>query len=440
MELLKKIKETINKYSMLTEGDRILIGLSGGPDSVCLAIILHEFIADFNLTLNAVYVDHGLRPDEVENEKTFCREFCEKLGLGFYTRYIDVIQYADKNNLNRQEAARELRYQAYNEVSKETGAAKIALGHTADDQIETFFMRLLRGAGPAGLTGIPPIRSGSGVRPACRTGRGQGSGVQGSTLIIRPLIGIERKHIEEFLASDSSPITCRASRPFMVDSSNLKSDYLRNWIRSSVITGLKKRNPSLVQNICRTTDIMREEERYFEIIVTKTLMKLVSGKTDSRINLFLAPLEAMNKVILRRVLRRAVEVTKGLRGMQFIHIEGIINLIKHGKPGDRIYLPKGLRVIKNYSTLVMTTDIPKSLGCYAVSMPGEVVLGESGYVLKAFLAEKIEDRGDGKTTAILDADKLRNTLHLRATKNGDFFYPLGFGRRKKLQDFFVIQV
>ncbi|MEK7271796.1 MAG: ATP-binding protein, partial [Nitrospirota bacterium] len=100
MELIKKVKESINKYSMLSEGDNVIIGLSGGPDSVCLGIILHKLRVDFNLTLNAVYVDHGLRPDEVENEKAFCKNFCNNLGIGFFTKAVDVKEYAKDRKLN----------------------------------------------------------------------------------------------------------------------------------------------------------------------------------------------------------------------------------------------------------------------------------------------------------------------------------------------------
>ena len=254
MELIKKIRKTIIKYNMLSEGDNVIIGLSGGPDSVCLGIILHKLRVDFNLTLNAVYVDHGLRPDEVENEKAFCKNFCNNLGIGFFTKAVDVKEYAKDRKLNMQEAARELRYHAYEEVSKKAGAAKIALGHTADDQSETFFMMLLRGSGMKGLSGIPPVRS-------------LELGIKKNILIIRPLIEIERKEIEEFLFQNSS-------LPFIVDSSNLKKDYFRNWIRLMIIPEFKKKSPALVKSISRMADILREEDAYLEIIVTKTLMRL----------------------------------------------------------------------------------------------------------------------------------------------------------------------
>ncbi len=431
MELFNEVLNSINKRSMLSEGDSVLIGLSGGPDSVCLGVILHELRVDFNLTLNAVYVDHGLRPQEVEDEKIFCKDFCDNLGINFSIKSVDVKKYAKDRKLNLQEAARELRYKAYEEVSREAGATKIALGHTADDQVETFLMMVLRGAGTRGLSGIPPVR-GLGFRVKSAEFR-----VKKDILIIRPLIEIERSEIEKFLFRNSSLFTFNSKLPFMVDSSNLKKDYFRNWIRLTVVPELKKRNPVLVKNICRMMDILREEDAYLEIMVTKTLMRLISRKSGDTIELFLSPLETMGKPILRRVLRRAISETEGLRGIDFIHIEDMIELIRKGKSGDRIYLPKGMRAVKNYSTMVITSRPPRKVGTYTVNVPGEIILNEIKAVIKTSVEEKTDNYGDGKITAVFDADKTGTLLTVRQRRNGDFFYPSKFGKRKKLQDFFV---
>ncbi len=406
-KLLDKVKSAISKYSMLSGGETILIGLSGGPDSVCLLLALHTLKEELNLKLHAIYIDHGLRPQETPGEIEFCRKLCDGLSISFITKAIDVKTHAKEHGMNKQEAARELRYKMFDDVSAELKVDRIALGHTADDQIETFFMRFFRGSGPGGLSGIPPVR-----------GR-----------IIRPLIEVERKEIEEFLDEQK--------QDYIVDSSNLKEDYFRNRLRLSFLPEIKRINPGIVRTVSRTMEILREEERYFAIQVTKTLMKLICRKSDLRIELFLTPMESMDKVILRRVLRRAIDETKGLRGMGFTHIEDIIELIKRGKPGDRIYLPKGLRVIKNYGTLTMTSEIPQRIGVFTLSVPGEAVLREIKAVITASIEDEVESYGDGKKVAVFDADKVGGVLSVRPREKGDFFYPLGFGRRKKLQDFFV---
>ena len=400
---------------MLSEDDCVLIGLSGGPDSVCLSVILDELKEDFNLSLKAVYVDHGLRPDEVEGEKALCKNLCDYLGIGFFSKSVDVKKYAKTEKLSMQEAARVLRYQVYEAVSGEVNATKVALGHTADDQAETFLMRLLRGSGRRGLSGIPPVRG----------------------KIIRPLIEVERKEIEKFLAVNCSLMTDNSSLPFIVDSSNLKTDYLRNWLRQKIVPEFKRQNSELIKTISRVTDILRDEDAYLELIASKALMRLISRKKDDILELFLLPLENMEKPILRRVLRRAIDEIKGLRGIDFIHIEDIIKLIKIGKSGDTLNLPKGIRAIKRYSTLLLTVRVPLKLKSRIFNPPGELILEESGIVLKAEVAEDRDSDFNGKNTAVFDFDKLIFPLELRMRQKGDYFYPSGFGKKKKLQDFFV---
>ena len=401
------IIKTINKHSMLKGGETVLVGLSGGPDSVCLLTVLHRIKDDFHLTIRAVYVDHNLRPGETPSEIAFCRDICGKMNVDFRVKSVDVKGYVKTYKLNKQEAARELRYKAFYEAAQETSADKIALAHNADDQAETVFMRLVRGTGPSGLTGIPAKRG----------------------ALIRPLIEIERGEIEDFLESEH----IRS----IIDSSNLQTDYFRNRFRLMIMPELKKMNPGLIQSVNRTVSILQEEERYLGIIVTKTLMKMISRKTEKRIELFLSPMEAMDIVILRRVLRRAVNETEGLKGIGFIHIDDIIRLIKDGKSGDRLYLPKGIRAIKDYSLVVITSEAPRQIASYELQVPGEVAIVGAGVVIKAFYEEEAGDFGDGKTTVVLDAADMHVPLKIRPRKPGDWFYPYGFGKRKKLQDFFV---
>ncbi|TAL26609.1 MAG: tRNA lysidine(34) synthetase TilS [Nitrospirae bacterium] len=409
MRLLDKLTTTLVKHSMLHERDRVLVGLSGGPDSVCLLHLLNRLKEEYKLDIRALYIDHGLRPDETPSEIEFCKGLCEKLGIPFITKSIDVKGYAAESGINKQEAARELRYKIFEDIALEIGANKIALAHNADDQAETFFMRILRGSGTKGLAGIPPVRG----------------------KIIRPLIEVERSEIEEFL--DES------SQDYAIDSSNLRKDYFRNWLRLSVMPEFKKQNPDLIRTTSRVIEIVREEDNYLELIVTKTLMKLIPKKTDKRIDLFLVPLENMDKVILRRVLRRAIDAVKGLKGIGFVHIEDIIALVKKGTSGDRIYLPKGIRVIKGYSTLILTSEQPSKLGTYSLDVPGEVILKEAGVLMKAdFLGDQLSSVSDQKKEKLLlNADKIKTPLTVRGRKAGDFFYPAGFGKRKKLQDYFV---
>lgn len=405
--LRDRVRETIKNHSMLKGGETLLIGLSGGPDSVCLLYMLHSLKEEYRLTLNALYVNHNLRPDETPAEIKFCGDLCGRLGVHFIVKTADVISYAAVKGMSKQEAARELRYKAFDEAAYESKAERIALGHNADDQAETFFMRLLRGAGPKGLSGIPPVRGN----------------------IIRPLLEVERDVIDTLFEEEKIP--------FVVDSSNLRSDYFRNKLRHGLMPLLKEFAPNLTGSLTKTMSILQEEERYFTIVVTKTLMKLISRKTAGRIELFLSPMESLDKVILRRVLRRAIEETKGLRGISFVHIEDIINLIKEGRSGDRLYLPKGIRVIRDYSLLAITSEAPVKISTYDIQPPAECVIRGSGLVIKASFEKGPENAAEGKSSVILDAGLVQFPLRVRPRQEGDFFFPSGFGKRKKLQDFFV---
>ena len=409
MDILKKVKQTIEKYNMITKQDHVLIGLSGGPDSVFLLQILSMLKPEYRLNISAAYIDHGLRPGDVPGEIEFCKNLCNSFDINFYTQSIDVKSYAQKQRMNIQEAARILRYGALDQISININAHKIAVAHNADDQAETVIMRLLRGAGPAGLSGIPPVRK----------------------KIIRPIIDIEREEIEKFLSEKNIP--------FIIDPSNASLKYLRNRIRHNLMPVIKSLSPQATKIISKTADILREENDYINVNVTKALMRLMSRRTDKSVELFCNPMEVLNLVILRRALRFVIDSVAGLKGLTFDHIEDIVNLIKKGRSGDRIYLPKGIRAIKGYSTLTITAEPPGKLSTYKITEPHDIYLKESSIVLslKEIKREDIQNLGDGKNTIYIDRDKIEFPLIIRARKPGDYFYPFGFGRRKKLQDFFV---
>lgn len=407
MDVLEKAKITIRKYSMLSGGERVLIGLSGGADSVSLLHVLAGLRGELGLSLEALYIDHGMRPEETPKEMEFARSLAASFDIPFHSDKIDVISHAKKTGFGKQEAARELRYQCYELYRASLGANRIALGHTAEDQLETFLMRLIRGTGPKGLASIPAVRR----------------------YIIRPLIEVRRAEIEDYLREKGAG--------YVTDSSNLRRDYTRNKIRHSLVPILKGFNPRIVEAVSRMAGILADEERYFDTIVLKTIMKLITRKNDMEIELFLVPLESMDRVILRRVLRHAVSVVRGLRGLDLGHIEDVIGLVKGGSPGQRIYLPGRMRAVKKYSTLLITAKSPAKVGEYRLEVPGSVRIGETGAVLTASVSN-LADAGADKKTAILDADKIAPPLTVRSRKKGDYFHPIGFsGKRKKLQDFFV---
>lgn len=409
MSFPESIAKTIRKHSMLKGDETVLVGLSGGPDSVCLMATLRQIYPE--LKLNAAYIDHGLRPSETPGEISLCEALCKKLGAEFYRRAINVREFSEKEGLNLQEAARRLRYAELEYIALTTDSSLIALGHNLDDQCETFFMRILRGSGPKGLSGIPPKRN----------------------RIIRPLIETARVEIKAFIKSEGLDVAA--------DSSNLKDDYLRNKLRSSLMPILSEINPNILHTVSRTCEILNEEERYFFITVTKKLMTLITRKTDTAIELFTGPLETLDRAIARRVIRRALEETRGLRAIGLEHVEDILILALRGKPGDSLDLPGGLTAYRKYSTFVITSDSPIVLSSYTLDSEGYVELTETRKKLRASPLDRDEAKriisSPNKLRTVLDADKASFPLTIRARQEGDYFYPLGFGKRKKLQDLMV---
>ncbi|MBF0337205.1 MAG: tRNA lysidine(34) synthetase TilS [Nitrospirae bacterium] len=405
MDIRDKVRATVRAFSMFgmdaggcVSSMCVLSGLSGGPDSVALLRLLRELFPA--VSVHAIYIDHGLRPHETPAEKAFCGQLCEHLGVPLSIRAIEPLQRKTPATM------RQSRYRLYKETAMQIGASKIALGHNKDDQAETVMLNLMRGAGLTGLAGIAPTRG----------------------MVIRPLIDVSRWEILQYLNE--------CNQTYCLDSSNLKDIYLRNRVRIHLMPAMVQYNPNIVDTLTRNARIIREEDEYLELAVTKKLMTLISRKTDQKIELFLVPLQGMERVLLRRLLRRATAAVEALREIGVQHIEEIIALIKNASTGDRLYLPGAVRVIKGYSTLVITSEPPVRISETELSLPGEVVIRQAGYLLRATLAEHFR-QPENNRQACLDAGLMSSPLKVRARVNGDYFYPLGLGKRKKVQDYFV---
>lgn len=405
-DLKERIAHYIKKLDLLEGGERVLIGLSGGPDSLSLMHILHMLSSDFNLSLSALYVDHGLRPADTAGEIEFCHNACKALGIDFNFREVDVKTSPLKGTHGLQAAARELRYAALYEAAHTANASRIALGHTKDDNGETFLINLIRGSGMKGLSGIPPRRG----------------------AIIRPLLETSRDEIVSFLSS--------RKLAYVKDPSNLMDKYLRNSLRHRLLPELTRINPNILETLYRTSEILRQEDEYLELQVTKSLMRLISRKTPERLELFLTPMETMPTVLLRRSIRRALREIKGIPPLSFRHIEYIIELIHRGKSGDSVDLPHGLKAIRRYSLLILTTEKPRKLGDYTLMPDQELHLEEASLVLRVSEIPQPQTT-DGRRSAVFDVTKLQFPLTVRKRRPGDFFLPSGFGKRRKIQDFFV---
>jgi len=410
-QTLTKVKHTISRHRMISEGDCVIVAVSGGPDSVCLLHVLNELKDELLIHLAVAHFDHGLRPAEDDAETAFVRGLAASLNLPFETAKGRLLSKRTRGS--REEVARNARYAFLERVRKKHDAQKIALGHNLNDQAETILMRLLRGSGPSGLTGMPPCRDGS---------------------IIRPLIEIERQEIENYL---------KAKKLVSVtDSSNLKADYLRNKIRLEIMPLLEEQQPQLARLLSRTAEILRDEDEYLEQISKGWLTGNMEMSPQPVFKVPLAPFLGLPVALRRRVLRGAIEtVKKDLRRIAWEHIEAIQRLAQAEKMKAALDLPGRLTVKRSYDRLVFSSSSRKSPRPfhYTLDGPGKYDLKDIGRHLSV---EEIRNRKGlrlrgSRWTAFLDAAKLGFPLTLRTFKAGDRFIPFGMKGHKKLKDFFV---
>lgn len=310
--ILKRVKETIKKHNLINKGDKILIGVSGGPDSVMLLYLLNSFKKELSLTLHIAHLDHMLRKDSYKDRR-FVEELSGKLKLPISCTQINVKELS--NHGSQEEIARNIRLSFFFKTAAQIKAKKIALGHNLDDQAETVLMRLLRGSGLYGLSGILPKRS-----IACYE-------------IIRPLIEIKRKEIESFLKTRR--ISVRR------DPSNLRDIYLRNRIRNNLLPLLEKEYNKNTKGVLSN---FAESAGYDYDYLCKTAKKIASRWG---VKISIVKFLKLHPAIQRLVLRLNIERTKGnIRRISFQHIREIEDMILNRPENSIVNLPQGLSVIK----------------------------------------------------------------------------------------------
>ena len=421
-----KVRETIKKYRMLGSGDRVLLGISGGPDSLALLHVLYSLEKELDFSLYLAHLNHMFRGKEAEGDARYVKRLARTFKLSLRSKSLDVPAFARKEKLSEEEAARQVRYEFLSKVSLRYKANKIALGHTEDDQLETILMRLIRGTGQEGLKGIPPVRI-LNLKPRIE--------------IVRPLIETSRSEIESYLA--------RHNLKPCLDSSNLKPIYLRNKIRLELLPLLRKYNPRIKEVLLSTVQILREEEEYLQENTGKVFNRVIKEKKRGRVGLKLKDFSNYPRALQRRVLREVIRFIQGdLQGFTFRHYENILKLIKESSSGSQIDLPHDLIVRKDYGQLNIFKKKPEKTPSfnYILKAPGitrvpEVnlkvetkIIGRAGKTVACLPTDKV---GKNKMSVSFDYEKLKLPLLLRSRRRGDRFAPLGLKGTKKIKDFFI---
>lgn len=325
VSLLTQVLETIKKYNLIKSEDRIVLGVSGGPDSICMLNILNDIKNDTNLHLNfdiiVAHINHLIR-DEAVDDELFVKDFCKKIGVQFYSKSIDVQKIANNSKIGTEEAGRNARYEFFNEVLNKTNSNKIAVAHNKNDRVETIIMNVLRGSGLSGLKGIEPIKSNK---------------------YIRPLIECDRFEIEQYCKCNG--IEAR------IDKSNFENIYTRNKIRNVVIPYIKDEfNPNIVQTLIRLSDLIKEDDEFFERTVKNIYKDLIIDEQEKQFIMDLKAFNKQEKVIKSRILLYTISRLFGsTNGIEKIHIEDIIKLCSNNIGNKYLTPNKNIKVLlKNH--------------------------------------------------------------------------------------------
>jgi tRNA(Ile)-lysidine synthase len=392
-------RETIRRHAMFAGGDRVLVAVSGGADSVALLHVLRALALPLGVTLHVAHVDHQLRA-ESGRDASFVRDLAARLGLPVEVVTVDV---GPRGSL--EEAARDARYAALERVATEVGAARIAVGHTANDQAETVLMRLLQGAGPRGLAGIPPVR-----------GR-----------IVRPLLDCRRAAIVAALEA--------AGETWLDDPSNVDRRFVRNRIRHDVLPVLEAASDDVVDALCRTARLSRETVDALERAAAAALARLATRGPDD-VTLPLAGLRALPGPVAAEVLRQAaVELGRRTPLRAWAH-RGLARVVADPSP-RRPFRLGGVRVDVGSGRVRLGGTPAPRLADRALVVPGATSLPEIGHAL---IARYVDAAGyevpTSPSRAAFDADRLPPPLTVRARRRGDRFAPFG-GAERRLKHFLI---
>jgi tRNA(Ile)-lysidine synthase len=424
--LLQTVEKTIATYKMLRPKDSVVIGVSGGPDSVALLHVLFLVAPRFSLKLCVAHLNHCLRQNDSDKDAQFVEILAKKYDLPCYTHKKDVRKYHIENKLSLEEAARRVRYTFLNEVANTKKYNKIAVGHHRDDNAELILMNLFRGSGTQGLSGISPVRDHK---------------------IIRPLIKLNRSEIIDFLSQNNLE--------YVFDASNADTKYLRNKVRHDLIPLLKTEyNPKISETLNRLSSIIRSEEEWIDDVVHAFYEKTVLDIQENCIILSVLMLNRYHPALQRRIIRTTIEKIKGdLRRIRFVNINSIIGLLENRSAYGKLDLPDGIRIQRDRDALHVFKERRMSCGLsekdshsdtftfeYQIEKLESVFIKEIGATIKftELGMEKVFDyRYTGQHTSFFDKNTLSFPMVIRNFRPGDAFKPLGVGGTQKLKKFFI---
>lgn len=403
------------QHDMICSGETVVIGFSGGVDSLVLLLTLYELRHYLDCQLHIAHLDHQLRRDSAADAE-FAEQQANRLKLPFTINRTDIPTLAEQRKQSIEAAAREARYKFFESVCKQTGATKVALGHQRDDQAETVLINLLRGAALTGLRGILPIREGK---------------------FIRPLLEFSRLEIEGFANE-------RRLQP-REDSTNYNRDLMRNRIRLELLPLIERDyNCNIKTTLAQNAKLLRDESHYLDGVTYSAFNScLKEPLTHDVVVLDRLIFLRQHRALRRRLLRLAIGKIQGdTKDLAFNHSESMLQLSEGEAPNRKLSLPNNLEFLREYDQLIIqraTGEIGNFE--YVVSVSDDTHFPALNASMTATIVEASNDKTDqrpsGRFQAVFDAEEIQMPLKIRSRQPGDRFRPFGMGGTKKVKDFLI---
>ena len=424
--MLRELQKRIKEFHMIEAGDCVLVGVSGGADSVCLLLVLHALQKELDFTLEAVHVEHGIRGAESLEDAAFVEELCRRMQVPCYKESVDVPAFCKQTGLGTEEAARILRYQVFSKLALEK-RAKIALAHHQEDNAETILFQMARGSALAGLCGIRPIRVD-----------------ENGVCYIRPLLFFHRAEIEDFLKSHGEA--------WCIDSTNTELEYSRNFLRAKVIPDLMQVNTQAVSHINQTAQYLSEIKDYLDWETERLWSKL--AKVDQKITLDRTALLELHPVMQKQIVYKAIVcMAKQKKDITSAHVEEVLTF-SECQSGKKLSLPYGISVWRDFDMLCLAVGEAEQLveereyvvtaaeleACQREKSTISLAIGDNGEQITCRIVENSSKNLEipRKTyTKWFDYDKIKDGFCIRTRRSGDYFISDALGHRKKLKTYFT---
>lgn len=418
--MIQKVFDYASQYKMLNEGDKVIIGVSGGADSICLLFVLLELRKEILFDLVVVHIEHGLRGEDSLLDARYVEEMCEQNNIVFKKYSYSVKEIAKTEKLSLEEAGRKVRYESFYKACKEYGGNKIAVAHNQNDNAETILLNLFRGTGIKGLSGISPMNG----------------------MIIRPLLCISRDEIEKYLSEHTIY--------YRTDATNFEDDYTRNKIRLHLLPFLKENvNTKAMEHILQAGNYMREAEEFIEKY-SKSAATLCVAPKGHGYKIDLARFGDQEKIVQTYIIRDCIEkLAHQLKDITSSHIESLLELTTK-EVGKEVHLPYGLIGKMGYSELFL---YPKSATgrledegriipleeAIEIKIPGHYYARRYNMELSFRILKSEEGQiiPEKTYTKWFDYDKIKSNLLLRTRKSGDYIQINSQGGNKKLKSYFI---